>query len=66
MVTAGAAKRNQYHHLERFLRARYPGHDVSCQSYIISVLGVYPQEKWVENCRALRFTPSQTTQLQIA
>eukprot|EP00961_Rhodomonas_salina_P058156 781842-Rhodomonas_salina.3 len=66
MVTAGAAKHNQYHHLERFLRNQYPGHEVHCQSYIISVLGVYPQAAWLANCHTLRFTPAQATQLQIA
>eukprot|EP00961_Rhodomonas_salina_P236803 3200606-Rhodomonas_salina.1 len=49
MITAGAAKRNQYAHLTRYLRDRYLEHVVSCQSYIISVLSLYPQSKWVEN-----------------
>eukprot|EP00961_Rhodomonas_salina_P254412 3437741-Rhodomonas_salina.1 len=55
MVTAGAAKHNQYHHLERFLSDQYPDHEVHCQSYIISiqVLGVssYPQAAWLANHR---------------
>eukprot|EP00961_Rhodomonas_salina_P273189 3691263-Rhodomonas_salina.1 len=66
MVTTGAAKRNQYHHLERFLRYQYPDHEVHCQSYIISVLGVYPQAAWLANCHTLLFTSAQATQLQIA
>eukprot|EP00961_Rhodomonas_salina_P041565 559401-Rhodomonas_salina.1 len=66
MVTAGAAKRNQYHHLVRFLRGRYPDRGVHCQSYIISVLGVYPQAAWLANCHTLRFTPAQATQLHMA
>eukprot|EP00961_Rhodomonas_salina_P290787 3929369-Rhodomonas_salina.1 len=66
MVTVGAAKRNQYHHLERFLLSQYPDHEVSCQSYIVSVLGVYPQQQWISNCNALKFTSSQTRKLQLA
>eukprot|EP00961_Rhodomonas_salina_P283917 3837057-Rhodomonas_salina.1 len=65
MLTAGAAKRNQHLHLTRYLRDLYPGHIVICQSYIISVLGLYPQSKWVENCESLAFTPSQATKVQL-
>eukprot|EP00961_Rhodomonas_salina_P061592 826895-Rhodomonas_salina.1 len=69
--TAGAAKRNQYLHLTCFLRdlSGYPEHVVSCQtrSYILSVLSLYPQSKWVENlnCESLNFTPAQSTKLQV-
>eukprot|EP00961_Rhodomonas_salina_P134644 1811227-Rhodomonas_salina.1 len=69
MLTAGAAKRNQYLHLTRFLQGHCPEYVVSYQSYIISVLGLYPlalaQSKWVENCESLDFTPAQTTKIQL-
>eukprot|EP00961_Rhodomonas_salina_P133724 1799423-Rhodomonas_salina.1 len=71
MLTAGAAKRNQYLHLTSFLHNLYPDSEhvviMICQSYIISILGllVYPQSKWVENCESLNFTPAQSTKLQV-
>eukprot|EP00961_Rhodomonas_salina_P092847 1249879-Rhodomonas_salina.1 len=51
METAAAAKRNQYHCLQLFLENRYPEHQVSNLSYIMSVqrLGLYCQGKWVEH-----------------
>eukprot|EP00961_Rhodomonas_salina_P110960 1492975-Rhodomonas_salina.2 len=55
LESIGAAKRNQYHQLSLYLQAMYSDHEVNCLSFILSVLGVYPQEKWVSNCEALKF-----------
>eukprot|EP00961_Rhodomonas_salina_P012245 164830-Rhodomonas_salina.1 len=66
LLSVGAAKHNQYQALVQFLQPLYPQHAVSCLSYIMSTLGVLPQDKWIQNCESIGYTPSQITKFQMA
>eukprot|EP00961_Rhodomonas_salina_P303986 3941436-Rhodomonas_salina.1 len=66
LLSVGAAKRNQYQALVQFPHPQYPQHCVSCLSYILSTLGVLPQDQWIQNCKSIGYTPSQITKFQMA
>eukprot|EP00961_Rhodomonas_salina_P122478 1649604-Rhodomonas_salina.3 len=50
LLSVGAWKWNQYQSLIQFLLPSYPRHEVCCLSFILSTLGVLPQDKWIQNC----------------
>eukprot|EP00961_Rhodomonas_salina_P010433 139759-Rhodomonas_salina.1 len=66
LLTVGAAKRNQYQSLVQFLLPLFPLHTVCCLSYILSMLGVLPQDKWIQNCESIGYTAPQIVKFQMA
>lgn len=64
LLQVGLDKRAQYQSLQVFLRRRYPDHEVINTSFILSVLRVLPQRKWIETCTALGLSVAQTSNLQ--
>lgn len=66
LLSVGASKRNQYQALVQYLRPLYSRHEVSCLSLILSTLCVLPQDKWIQNCESIGYTPSQIVKFQMA
>eukprot|EP00961_Rhodomonas_salina_P019009 256197-Rhodomonas_salina.1 len=59
LITVGAAKRNQYQSLVQYLLPLFLQHTVCCLSYILSTLGVLPQDMWTKNCESVGYTAPQ-------